>query len=52
MYQFLSVLHRLQVLLLPLLCPILPLQVGFNRLVLGVEVTHVLQIQLCDQGPR
>lgn len=43
MYQLLPVLHRLQVLLLPFLGLILLLQVGFDGLVLGVEVTHVLQ---------
>lgn len=45
MYQLLPVLHRLQVLLLPFLGLILLLQVGFDGLVLGVEVTHVLQTQ-------
>ncbi len=50
LYQFLSVLHSLQVLLLPFLRLILLLQVGFNRLVLCVEVTHVLQTQLYSEG--
>lgn len=45
LYQFLSVLHRLQVLLLPFLGLVLLLQVGLNGLVLGIEVTHVLQTQ-------
>lgn len=45
MYQFLSVLHGLLVLLLPFIGFILLLQVGLNRLVLGVKVTHVLQTQ-------
>lgn len=45
MYQFLSVLHGLQVLLLPFVGLILLLQVGLDGLVLGVEVTHVLQRQ-------
>lgn len=45
LYQFLSVLHGLQVLLLPFLGLVLLLQVGLNGLVLGIEVTHVLQTQ-------
>lgn len=44
-YQFLPVLHRLQVLLLPFVGLVLLLQVGLDRLVLGVEVTHVLPTQ-------
>lgn len=45
LYQLLSVLHGLQVLLLPFIGLVLLLQVGLNWLVLGIEVTHVLQTQ-------
>lgn len=46
-YQFLPVVHRLQVLLLPFLGLVLLLQVGLDGLVLCVEVTHVLQNNKC-----
>ena len=42
-YQFLSVVHCLQVLLFPFIGLVLLLQVRFNRLVLGIEVAHVLR---------
>lgn len=45
MYQFLSVLYRLQVLLLAFIGLVPLLQVRLNRLVLSIEVTHVLQTQ-------
>lgn len=46
-YQFLPVLHWLQVLLLPFFGLVLLLQVGLNRLVLCIEVTHVLENRTC-----
>lgn len=51
-YQFLPVLHRLQVLLLPFLWLVLLLQVGLDRLVLGIEVTHVLQRQRIESAGK
>lgn len=42
LYQFLSVVHTLQVLLLPLPTLILPLQIRLNGLILSVKIIHVL----------
>lgn len=42
-YQLLSVLHRLEILLLPFLSLILLLQVGLDGFVLCIEVAHILQ---------
>ena len=44
-YQFLSVVDGLWVLFLTLLGLVLPLQEGLDGLVLGIEVTHILQTQ-------
>lgn len=41
-YQLLSVLHRLEILLLPFLTLILLLQVGLDGFVLCIEVAHIL----------
>lgn len=41
-YQFLPVLHRLEILLLPFLSVILLFQVGLDGFVLCIEVAHIL----------